>query len=65
MWIKLFNTALPKNILVREIFGIIVTGVYLFGFIPFINKKWGKSYLERMGAIRYYLMIFLMLSMMR
>ena len=29
-----------------------------------ITKKWGKTYLEKMGSIRYYLMLFLVLSMM-
>jgi hypothetical protein len=64
MWIKLFGVALPKNIFVREIFGIIVTGIYLVASIPYITKKWGQSYLERMGAVRYYLLVFLFLGMM-
>lgn len=64
VWIKFFNRALPKNIFVREIFGLIATFGYLFGLVPLITKKWGKSYLERMGSIRYYIMIFLVLSMM-
>lgn len=63
-WIKWLNVGLPKNIFLREILGIIVTGAYLFGTIPLITKKWGHKYLARMGAIRYYLMIFLILSMM-
>jgi hypothetical protein len=64
VWIKFLNMGLPKNIFVREIFGIIATIAYLVGLVPFITKKWGKNYLERMGSIRYYLMIFLVLSMM-
>lgn len=64
MWIKLFNVGLPKNILLREIFGIIAVFGYMFGFLPLIMKKWGKNYINRMGAIRYYLMIFLILGMM-
>jgi hypothetical protein len=64
VWIKFGNTSLPKNIFLREIFGLIAVFVYLFGFIPLINKKWGKRYLEKMGNIRYYLMLFLVLSMM-
>ncbi len=63
-WIKLFNTSLPKNIFVREIFGIIAIFGYLFGFLPIIMKKWGKNYIDRMGSIRYYLMVFLLLGMM-
>jgi len=62
MWIKLFNTGLPKNIFLREIFGIILTGFYLVGIVPFITKKWGYKYLKDMGTIRYYLLIFLILG---
>jgi hypothetical protein len=62
MWIKLFNTGLPKNILLREIFGIILTGFYLVGIVPIITKKWGHKYLKDMGTIRYYLLIFLILG---
>jgi hypothetical protein len=62
IWIKLFNTGLPKNIFLREIFGIILTAFYLFGSVPLITKKWGQSRLQRMGAIRYYLLIFLILG---
>lgn len=64
MWIKLFNIGLPKNIFLREIFGLIACFAYLVGSVPLITKKWGKSYLEKMGAVRYYIMLFLVLSMM-
>ena len=64
VWIKFGNTSLPKNIFVRELFGLIAVFIYLFGFIPIINKKWGKRYLEQIGNVRYYVMIFLVLSMM-
>ncbi len=62
MWIKLFNTGLPKNIILREIFGILLTGFYLVGIVPIITKKWGHKFLKDMGTIRYYLLIFLILS---
>jgi hypothetical protein len=64
IWVRILGMSLPKNIFIREIFGIIATGAYLFASVPLITKKWGKTYLERMGAIRYYLMIFLVLGMM-
>lgn len=64
VWIKLFNVALPKNIFVREIFGIIATLFYMVGIIPLITKKWGYKYIDRMGSIRYYIMIILILGMM-
>ncbi|MCE3013914.1 MAG: cytochrome C [Proteobacteria bacterium] len=62
MWIKVFNMGLPKNIILREIFGIILTGFYLVGIVPLITKKWGHKFLKDMGTVRYYLLIFLILS---
>lgn len=62
-WIKMLNVGLPKNIFLREIAGIIFMGLYGIVSVPYITKKWGHAYLERMGAIRYYLMVFLLLGM--
>lgn len=62
-WIKWLNVGLPKNIFLREIFGIVMCGAYFIGSVPLITKKWGKNYIERMGQIRYYLMVFLLLGM--
>jgi len=64
IWVKMLGTGLPKNIFIREIFGLLLTGLYMVGIIPLINKYWGKNYLKRMGTIRYYILIFLVLSMM-
>ncbi|MDA8792699.1 hypothetical protein N9N67_05605 [Bacteriovoracaceae bacterium] len=58
-WIKLLNQGLPKNILVREIAGIIMTVGYFVVGIPLFNKFFGNKYLKRMGMIRYYLMVML------
>lgn len=63
VWIKLLNTGLPKNIFLREIFGIIFVGLYFVATIPLITKKWGRNYINRMGSIRYYIMVFLLLGM--
>ncbi len=63
-WIKGLNVALPKNIFVREIMGIILTGVYLVAVPFYVTKRWGQDMLSRMGGIRYYLLVFLVLGMM-
>lgn len=64
IWIKTFNMAMPKNLVVREIFGIIGTLVYLFALPGLIAKtKKGKELIMSMGSIRYYILIFLMLGM--
>jgi hypothetical protein len=62
-WIKGLSIGLPKNIFLREIIGLILTGLYLIGIPIFVTKKWGSDLLSRMGAARYYLLLFLILGM--
>ena len=64
IWIKLLNTSMPKNLIIREIFGIILTGIYLVAIPPLIAKsKWGKKLIDNIGQIRYLVVIFLILGM--
>ena len=60
-WVKLLGQALPSNDFVREIIGIIAVAGYFVVGIPMLTKYWGHKYLSRMGSIRYYLMVFLIL----
>jgi hypothetical protein len=62
-WIKFLNLGLPKNIFLREIMGLIFLVAYGAGLTWYFTKRWGDKYLPRMGAIRYYLMVFLLLGM--
>ncbi len=63
-WIKGLGMALPKNIFLREIIGIILTGAYLVAVPLWATKKWGQDMLSRMGNVRYWLLVFLILGMM-
>jgi hypothetical protein len=63
-WIKGLGVALPKNIFLREIMGLILTGAYLVAMPLFVTKKWGQDLLSRMGGPRYWLLMFLCLGMM-
>lgn len=63
-WIKGLNVALPKNIFLREIIGIILTGAYLVAAPLYVTKRWGQDLLSRMGHPRYWLLMFLVLGMM-
>jgi len=64
VWLKWFKTALPKNMYVREIFGIIITLIYIIAIPPMVQaSKWGKQIIEKIGLIRYYVLIFLVLGM--
>jgi len=64
IWIKLFNISMPKNLVIREIFGIILTAAYLV-VTPFLvmKSKWGQKIIENIGTIRYYILIFLIIGM--
>jgi len=65
IWIKWLNMNMPTNLVIREIFGIILTGLYLVVIPPMVQKsKWGKKIIENVGMIRYYIVIFLFLGMM-
>ena len=62
-WIKWLGMSLPKNIILREWLGIVLTIVYFIVPTWYITKTKGKALLERMGYCRYYILVFLLLSM--
>jgi hypothetical protein len=63
IWVKLFNIGLPKNILVREIFGFVIIAAYL-GILPVLMaRKWFKTFYEKMGFVRFHLFAQLLLIM--
>ena len=64
IWVKLLNVGLPRNMYMREMFGILATLVYLIVLPPILARTWGKRFYVKMGAPRYYVMIHLFLVMM-
>lgn len=64
VWVKGLRTSMPKNIIVRESIGIILTLAYLF-VLPVLSLKFKKckELFNDLGAIRYYILVFLVLSM--
>jgi hypothetical protein len=62
-WIKMLGMGLPKNIFIREIAGILFMGAYVVAAPILITKKWGQKYLNSLGQIRYYVLMFLILGM--
>ncbi|MGE0703798.1 MAG: hypothetical protein AB7F99_12105 [Vicinamibacterales bacterium] len=64
IWVGLFGSARPTNWFVREIFGILMVLVYVFVLPTLLAKLWFKTYYEKLGAARYYVTVFLFLSMM-
>jgi hypothetical protein len=64
IWVRAFGSGLPANWFVREIFGILLTLLYVFALPVLLAKRWLKSYYERLGPGRYYVTVFLFLMMM-
>jgi Cytochrome b(C-terminal)/b6/petD len=64
IWVRALRTGLPSNWFVREIFGILLVLFYVFALPGILAKIAFKSYYEKLGAARYYVTVFLFLSMM-
>jgi hypothetical protein len=65
IWIKMLGVGLPKNLVVREIFGIILSLAYITLIPPWAAKatKTGRELFQNLGATRYYIFMFLVLMM--
>lgn len=65
LWVKLLNTALPRNWFLREIGGIALVLGYFAVIPPILVKKvrFFRDLLAQMGTVRFYFMIFLFLVM--
>ena len=58
------GVGLPSNWLIREIWGILLLGVYFVALPVVFAKTWWKRYYNEMGAMRYGITAFLVLMMM-
>ena len=63
IYIKLFNTGLPKNILIREFFGFTVVLGYFLIIPPLLAKTIFKDLHQKLGNFRFGIFVFLLLSM--
>ncbi|MBI3264762.1 MAG: hypothetical protein HYZ58_16680, partial [Acidobacteria bacterium] len=64
IWVRAFQSGLPKNWLVRESFGIVLVLAYVFVLPGLLARTWLKVYYEKMGPPRYYVAVFLFLMML-
>jgi hypothetical protein len=64
IWVRGFRTGLPANWFVREIFGIVLVLFYVFALPVVLARGAFKAYYAKLGAARYYVSVFLFLSMM-
>lgn len=63
-WIKWLGKSMPKNLIVREWLGIVLSVGYMLALPPlFAASKWGKELIEKVGKIRFYILIVLVLLM--
>ena len=62
-WVKMLNTGLPSNIMLREFVGFLAVFAYMFIFPIFLAKTWFKDLFEKIGLIRYTSLMLLGLSM--
>jgi hypothetical protein len=63
VWVKMLNTALPQNMLVREIPGILLVVVYLLVLPGLLARTLLNKYLVKMGAWRFSVFVMLLLGM--
>lgn len=64
IWVKLMNRGLPENILLRESVGFILVLLYLGVVPPILAVTVFKDFYNKMGFVRYNLMVNLFLIMM-
>jgi len=64
IWIRMLRTGYPSAWILRELPGIVLVLVYVFGLPVILAKSVFKTYYEKLGPARYYVTVFLFLSMM-
>ena len=64
IWVMLLRQGLPANWFVREIFGILLVVLYVFALPVVLGRTVFKGYLDKLGAPRFYVTVFLFLMMM-
>ena len=64
IWVRWLGMALPGNWFIREMFGILLTIVYIAVLPVALARKGLTSYYEKLGPTRYYVTVLLFLSML-
>ena len=64
IWVRGLRTGYPTMWIVREMPGILLVLFYVFALPVILAKSAFKRYFEKLGAARYYVTVFLFLSMM-
>jgi len=64
IWVRGLGRSLPENWFIREMFGLALTLAYVAVLPVVLAKTVFKSYLEKLGATRFCLAVFLFLMML-
>jgi hypothetical protein len=64
VWVRMLRTGMPSFWLIRELPGILLVLFYVFALPVILSKSVFKRYYEKLGPPRYYVTVFLFLSMM-
>ena len=64
VWVRLFRIGMPSFWLIRELPGIVLVLFYVFALPVILSKNIFKRYYEKLGPPRYYVSVFLFLSML-
>ncbi|MGH9797512.1 MAG: hypothetical protein ACRD5D_05070, partial [Candidatus Polarisedimenticolia bacterium] len=64
VWVRLLGLGLPANPFVRESVGLLLVGAYFAVLPPLMARRFMKGYFEKMGAARFYVLAFLLLTML-
>jgi hypothetical protein len=65
IWVRLLGMGLPSNFFIREIWGFLLIGFYFIGLPRLLTREIPllREWLEKMGVIRYGVLMFLFLCM--
>ncbi|HET6278335.1 MAG TPA: hypothetical protein VFG08_06100 [Candidatus Polarisedimenticolia bacterium] len=63
IWVKMLGMALPTNPIVREFFGLLLVAAYFLVVPILLAKKWMTGFHQKLGPTRFYVMVFLLLTM--
>jgi hypothetical protein len=64
IWVRMLRSGYPSSWFMREIFGILLVLFYVLALPVILGRSLFKTYLEKLGAARYYVTVFLFLMMM-
>src|SRR4051812_7864813 len=64
VWVRMLRTGMPSFWLIRELPGMLLVLFYVFALPVILGKTLFKTYYAKLGAPRYYVSVFLFLSMM-